>query len=184
MHELAIVESVIDACAERSGGARVTRVVLEIGKLSCVMPDAVRFCFELATEGTPLDRAFGRCPCGSTDLRISRSSIRTCSARAKSCCSTSSICSRTYTSMSSASPPMRARSIPGCGCCVSRRPAGWGRTNSTAGCGSSGQIQVQGERLIERLKRFALKLPCLRHNPGAVIGHDHRSVGHSRLVQR
>ena len=93
MHELAIVESVIGLCAERCGGARVARVVLEIGKLSCVMPDAVRFCFDLATEGTALegaaleireipgrarcnacgvglqlDRAFGRCGCGCTEL--------------------------------------------------------------------------------------------------------------------
>jgi hydrogenase nickel incorporation protein HypA/HybF len=93
MHELAIVEQVIEIAAASSGGARVARVVLEIGKLSAVLPDAVRFCFPLASEGTLLDgaeleivetpgvarcrgcggtvqleRAFGRCGCGSSDL--------------------------------------------------------------------------------------------------------------------
>jgi hydrogenase nickel incorporation protein HypA/HybF len=52
MHELAIVEDVIDRVSERAGGARVVRVVLEIGRLTAVLPDAVRFCFDLASEGT------------------------------------------------------------------------------------------------------------------------------------
>ena len=68
-------------------------MVLEIGKLSAILPDAVRFCFDLCTEGTvvegatleiievpglarcrdcggdfTLERPFGRCECGSTDL--------------------------------------------------------------------------------------------------------------------
>jgi Hydrogenase/urease nickel incorporation, metallochaperone, hypA len=50
MHELAITESVVEAVAERVGDARVTRVVLEIGMLSGVLPDALRFCFDLCTE--------------------------------------------------------------------------------------------------------------------------------------
>jgi hydrogenase nickel incorporation protein HypA/HybF len=93
MHEMAIVSELIDVCAERANGARVHRVVLTIGKLSCVLPDAVRFCFDLAAEGTALqgatleireknglarcrrcsasftlDKPFGRCECGGTDL--------------------------------------------------------------------------------------------------------------------
>jgi hydrogenase nickel incorporation protein HypA/HybF len=54
VHELAIMESIVDAVIERVGDAQVIRVRLEIGKLSGVVPDALRFCFELATAETPL----------------------------------------------------------------------------------------------------------------------------------
>jgi len=54
VHELAIIEAVVDAVTERVGTARVTRVRLEIGKLSGVVPDALRFCFDLATAETSL----------------------------------------------------------------------------------------------------------------------------------
>jgi hydrogenase nickel incorporation protein HypA/HybF len=54
MHELAITQSVIDAVLEHTGTQRVTCVRLQVGRLSGVMPDAMQFCFELATEGTPL----------------------------------------------------------------------------------------------------------------------------------
>jgi len=57
MHELAIMESVVDAVIERVGDVKVVRVLLEIGKLSGVVPDALRFCFDLATEETPLEGA-------------------------------------------------------------------------------------------------------------------------------
>jgi hydrogenase nickel incorporation protein HypA/HybF len=55
--EFGIAHQVIEICAAASGGARITRVVLEIGKLSAVLPDAVRFCFDAATEGTPAEGA-------------------------------------------------------------------------------------------------------------------------------
>ena len=54
MHELAIVEGVIDAVTDRMPGARIARVNLEIGELSGVVTDSIRFCFDLATEGTGL----------------------------------------------------------------------------------------------------------------------------------
>ncbi|MEU7813436.1 hydrogenase maturation nickel metallochaperone HypA [Pseudonocardia sp. NPDC049154] len=57
MHELSITQSVVDAIGERLGAAPVRRVRLEIGRLSGVVPDAVRFCFELVTAGTPLEGA-------------------------------------------------------------------------------------------------------------------------------
>lgn len=57
MHELAVTESIVDACCERAAGARVLRVTLEIGTLSCVMPEALRFCFQAAVPGTPLEDA-------------------------------------------------------------------------------------------------------------------------------
>jgi hydrogenase nickel incorporation protein HypA/HybF len=57
MHEMAITESVVAAVSERIGPERVARVVLEIGRLSGVVPDALRFCFEVCAKGTNLDGA-------------------------------------------------------------------------------------------------------------------------------
>ncbi len=57
MHELAITESVIESVTERLGAARVVALTLEIGRLSGVVADSVRFCFELCAEGTTLEGA-------------------------------------------------------------------------------------------------------------------------------
>jgi hydrogenase nickel incorporation protein HypA/HybF len=57
MHELALTQSVVDQISERLAGARVTRVELEIGRLSGVVCDSVRFCFEVCTQGTTLEGA-------------------------------------------------------------------------------------------------------------------------------
>ena len=54
MHELGITQQIVAIAAEHSKGARVTRVVIEVGKLSMVLPDAIRFCFGLCSEGTPI----------------------------------------------------------------------------------------------------------------------------------
>ena len=54
MHEAAIAEGLVDGVTERLPGRRITSVRVEIGALSGVVPDALRFCFSLATEGTPL----------------------------------------------------------------------------------------------------------------------------------
>ena len=71
MHELAITESVVQAVTERLPDATVRCVYLEIGALSGVVPDSVRFCFDLVTEGTNLAGAkleisqpSARCQCG------------------------------------------------------------------------------------------------------------------------
>jgi hydrogenase nickel incorporation protein HypA/HybF len=53
MHELGIAQEVVALVAADARG-KVTRVVLEIGKLSAVLPDAVRFCFDLCSDGTSL----------------------------------------------------------------------------------------------------------------------------------
>ena len=70
MHELAITESVVEAVTERLPDSRITCVRLEIGALSGVVADSVRFCFDLVTEGTNLEGArleitevAGRCHC-------------------------------------------------------------------------------------------------------------------------
>jgi hydrogenase nickel incorporation protein HypA/HybF len=54
VHELAITESVVQAVTERLPDATVRCVYLEIGPLSGVVADSVRFCFDLVTEGTNL----------------------------------------------------------------------------------------------------------------------------------
>jgi hydrogenase nickel incorporation protein HypA/HybF len=57
MHELAITESIVTAITERMGDAPIRRVRVQVGRLSGVVPGALRFCFELAAEGTTLDGA-------------------------------------------------------------------------------------------------------------------------------
>ncbi len=93
MHELGITRNVIAICTEHAHGAPVKRVTLEIGKLSAILPDAVRFCFDICAKGTVVEGAqleiieipglaicrqcdsqvhltqpFGRCACGCNDL--------------------------------------------------------------------------------------------------------------------
>ena len=80
---------------ERVGKERVTRVRLEVGRLTAVVPDAMRFCFEVCARGTSLEGAVlqidevpGRircarcgdeteladpiplCPCGSAEVEV------------------------------------------------------------------------------------------------------------------
>lgn len=57
MHEMAITQSVVQAVCTRMGDAPVRRVCLEIGTLSGVVADSVRFCFDLITAGTTLEGA-------------------------------------------------------------------------------------------------------------------------------
>lgn len=55
MHELSIAQCVVDEACDataRSGGARVTKLVLRIGALAGVVDEALRFSFEVAAEGT------------------------------------------------------------------------------------------------------------------------------------
>lgn len=57
MHELSIVESVVDAVTEtaaRYPGAQVKSVKLRVGVLAAVVRESLEFCWELATVGTPL----------------------------------------------------------------------------------------------------------------------------------
>lgn len=70
MHELSLTQSIVDAVADRLGDAKVTSVRLEIGKLSGVVVDSIRFCFDLVTDGTSLqgarldiDEPSGACRC-------------------------------------------------------------------------------------------------------------------------
>lgn len=54
MHELSVTRSIVEVCSERAAGARVGRVTVEVGRLTCVVPDALRFCYDVCTEGTSL----------------------------------------------------------------------------------------------------------------------------------
>jgi hydrogenase nickel incorporation protein HypA/HybF len=57
MHEMSMAESVIEQITDRLGTTPIALVRLRIGELSGVVPDAIRFCFELAAEGTPVEGA-------------------------------------------------------------------------------------------------------------------------------
>ncbi|MBF2004029.1 hydrogenase maturation nickel metallochaperone HypA [Chlorogloeopsis fritschii PCC 9212] len=95
MHELGITQNIIAIVAEHAQGSKVQRVLLEIGKLSAIMPDAIRFCFDICSQGTvlegakleiletpglgkcrecgatiPLEQPFGKCQCGSTQIDL------------------------------------------------------------------------------------------------------------------
>jgi hydrogenase nickel incorporation protein HypA/HybF len=95
MHELALVEDMVAAVTERVGPARVVRLQLTIGVLSGVVPESLRFCFEVCARGGALAAArleiievMGRgrcracgadvelptpialCACGSADLQV------------------------------------------------------------------------------------------------------------------
>jgi hydrogenase nickel incorporation protein HypA/HybF len=58
MHEMGIALQIIDIATASippdTRSARVERVNLKIGKLSAVVPDSLRFCFDIASKDTPL----------------------------------------------------------------------------------------------------------------------------------
>ncbi len=61
MHEMGIAMQIIEIATasipDGMEGARVARVNLKVGKLSAVVPDSLRFCFEIASQDTPLGAA-------------------------------------------------------------------------------------------------------------------------------
>jgi hydrogenase nickel incorporation protein HypA/HybF len=95
MHELGITQSIVAIICEHAQGRKVQRILLEIGKLSAIMPDAIRFCFDICSQGTVLENAileikeipglascdrcgsqillekpFGKCKCGNFELHL------------------------------------------------------------------------------------------------------------------
>jgi hydrogenase nickel incorporation protein HypA/HybF len=54
MHELGVSRNIVAIAGEAARGRRVQRVTIEIGKMSGVMADAVRFCFDAVAAGTPV----------------------------------------------------------------------------------------------------------------------------------
>ncbi len=94
MHELGITRNIVAIVAENAGERIVSRVRLQIGKLSAIMPDAIQFCFDVCSKGTvlegatleidhiegraqcnqcdhqfPIQQLAGTCVCGSRDIR-------------------------------------------------------------------------------------------------------------------
>ena len=61
MHEMGIAMQIIEIASasipQDAAGVRVERVNLKIGKLAAVVPESLRFCFEIASRETPLDGA-------------------------------------------------------------------------------------------------------------------------------
>ncbi|HLY24304.1 MAG TPA: hydrogenase maturation nickel metallochaperone HypA [bacterium] len=60
MHELSIAVSLVEMASERAaeiGGPRVDAVHVRLGALSGVVEEALRFSFDLAAGGTPVDGA-------------------------------------------------------------------------------------------------------------------------------
>jgi hydrogenase nickel incorporation protein HypA/HybF len=57
VHELALSESVVEMVRERLGEARILRVRLRVGCLMAVVPEALRFSFEVCSRRTPLEGA-------------------------------------------------------------------------------------------------------------------------------
>jgi hydrogenase nickel incorporation protein HypA/HybF len=55
MHELGITRSIVAIVAEHAGGRKVTRVTLDVGRLSGVMSEAIRFSFDVVSQGTCLE---------------------------------------------------------------------------------------------------------------------------------
>ena len=59
MHEMGIAMQIIEIASasipQNVPGVRVERVNLKIGKLAAVVPESLRFCFEIASKETPLD---------------------------------------------------------------------------------------------------------------------------------
>ena len=57
MHELSIAHAIVETAEESLGtqGVRVSKLTLQLGELSGVVEDALRFCFDLATAGTALE---------------------------------------------------------------------------------------------------------------------------------
>jgi hydrogenase nickel incorporation protein HypA/HybF len=58
MHEMGIALQIVEIATaslpEDMGGARVAAVNLKIGKLAAVVPESLRFCFDVAIKDTPL----------------------------------------------------------------------------------------------------------------------------------
>lgn len=94
MHELSITQNIVAIVQEKANGRKVVRVKLEIGKLSAIVPESIRFCFDVCSKDTclsgakleinevspigccevcrqefALDLVNAQCPCGSRDFK-------------------------------------------------------------------------------------------------------------------
>ena len=81
MHELGITENIVAIALEYAEGLPVKQVTLEIGQLSAVMPEAIRFCFDVCCRNTVLEGAIleiievpglGRCRHCPTEMSLTQ----------------------------------------------------------------------------------------------------------------
>lgn len=77
MHELSISQGIVESVCEAVPDGQVLAVTVEIGALSGVVPDAVRFCFDACARGTRVEGARlevidvpGRGRCGSCQREV------------------------------------------------------------------------------------------------------------------
>ena len=82
MHELSITRSIVAIVSERAGDQRIVRVTLDIGRLSGIVPDAIRFCFDICAQGTPAEGAAleiveiaGRGRCGDCGTEVALAAL-------------------------------------------------------------------------------------------------------------
>ena len=82
MHELSITQSVVTAVTQRMRDAQVRRIRLEVGRLSGLVPDSVRFCFEMVAAGTTcegaeleIDEPPGRARCRTCGIAFDTSEV-------------------------------------------------------------------------------------------------------------
>ena len=61
MHEMGIALQIVEIATASvppdAGKVRIEKVNLKIGKLAAVVPESLRFCFDVAVKDTPLDGA-------------------------------------------------------------------------------------------------------------------------------
>jgi hydrogenase nickel incorporation protein HypA/HybF len=55
MHEMAVCEAIAGAVARHAGDRQVSKVLVQIGHLRQVVPDALTFSWQMMTTGTGLD---------------------------------------------------------------------------------------------------------------------------------
>jgi len=82
MHELSLTRSAVAIVTERAAGQRVMRVRLEIGCLSAIVPEAIRFCFDICAQGTSVEGATleiveipGRGRCGNCGMEVALTAL-------------------------------------------------------------------------------------------------------------
>jgi len=77
MHELSISQGIVESVSDAVPDGRVLAVTVEIGRLTGIVPDAVRFCFDECARGTRLEGArleivdvLGRGHCSSCQREV------------------------------------------------------------------------------------------------------------------
>ena len=92
MHEMGIAMEIVEIAKASipadMQGAKIQRVNLMVGKLSAIVPDSLRFCFDLVVKDTPLEGAelaidekpvVARCKDCSTEWTVT-AAVFTCQA--------------------------------------------------------------------------------------------------------